>query len=154
MAKLKLTLACVVLIVVGQLMMKAAAGQWHVDGLSWSALRAFFSPIMIAALVLYGFATLLWVYVLRTVPLSSAYAMFSLAFVIVPVPPGSTPAGTEPVPAGPFGPARSVVLAVRAHAGASMATRSAAMPREPYAFTEPSDMPSVSATWASVMSAK
>jgi drug/metabolite transporter (DMT)-like permease len=80
-----LTLACVVLIVVGQLMMKAAAGQWHVDGLSWSSLRAFFSPIMIAALVLYGFATLLWVYVLRTVPLSSAYAMFSLAFVVVPV---------------------------------------------------------------------
>jgi undecaprenyl phosphate-alpha-L-ara4N flippase subunit ArnE len=40
---------------------------------------------MIAALVLYGFATLLWVYVLRTVPLSSAYAMFSLAFVVVPV---------------------------------------------------------------------
>lgn len=48
--------------------------------------------------------------------------------------------------AAPFG--------VVAHAGASMATRSAAMPREPYAFTEPSDMPRVSATWASVMSAK
>ena len=46
------------------------------------------------------------------------------------------------------------LLVVPAHAGASMATRSAAMPREPYAFTEPSDMPSVSATWASVMSAK
>ncbi|GAA3099919.1 hypothetical protein GCM10017687_08700 [Streptomyces echinatus] len=35
---------------------------------------------------------------------------------------------------------------VGAHAGASMATRKAAMPREPYAFTEPRDMPSVSAT--------
>ncbi|GAQ69134.1 hypothetical protein T45_00856 [Streptomyces turgidiscabies] len=41
-----------------------------------------------------------------------------------------------------------------AHAGSSMAMRSAAMPREPYAFTEPSDMPSVSATCASVMSEK
>ncbi|CAM5573282.1 hypothetical protein STANM309S_01892 [Streptomyces tanashiensis] len=29
----------------------------------------------------------------------------------------------------------------------SIATRSAAMPREPYAFTDPRDMPSVSATW-------
>ncbi len=45
------------------------------------------------------------------------------------------------------------VLAVD-HADASMASRSAAMPREPYALTEPSEMPSVSATWASVMSAK
>lgn len=47
------------------------------------------------------------------------------------------------------GPVRSV-----AHTGSSMAMRSAAIPREPYAFTEPSDTPSVSATWASVMSAK
>lgn len=46
------------------------------------------------------------------------------------------------------------VLVVLAHAGASMATRSAAMPREPYALTEPSDIPRVSATCASVMSAK
>jgi len=80
-----LTLACVALIAVGQLMLKAAAKQWRVDDLSWSAARSFFSPIMIAALVLYGLATLLWVYVLRTVPLSSAYAIFSLAFVVVPI---------------------------------------------------------------------
>lgn len=32
------------------------------------------------------------------------------------------------------------------HAGASMAIRRAAMPRDPYAFTEPRDIPSVSAT--------
>lgn len=52
-------------------------------------------------------------------------------------------------------PARAVpVHAVPVHAVASMAIRSAAMPREPYAFTEPRDMPSVSETCASVMSAK
>ncbi len=50
--------------------------------------------------------------------------------------------------------ALTVTLVVVAHAGSSMAIRSAAIPREPYAFTEPSDTPSVSATWASVMSAK
>lgn len=72
--------------------------------------------------------------------------------VLVPAPPGGTPPGAELVPT--VLPVGAVVPAVRAHAGASMATRSAAMPREPYAFTEPSDMPSVSATWASVMSAK
>lgn len=49
---------------------------------------------------------------------------------------------------------RLVVLLAPAHAVASMAIRSAAMPREPYAFTEPRDMPSVSETCASVMSAK
>jgi drug/metabolite transporter (DMT)-like permease len=74
---------CVVLITAGQLMLKSAATQWRFDELSWGAARGFFSPIMIAALALYGIATLLWVYVLRTVPLSSAYATFALAFVIV-----------------------------------------------------------------------
>ncbi len=41
-----------------------------------------------------------------------------------------------------------------AHTGSSMAMRSAAIPREPYAFTEPNEMPRASATWASVMSEK
>lgn len=49
---------------------------------------------------------------------------------------------------------RVAVLGVLVHVRAPMAIRSAAMPREPYALTEPSDMPRVSATWASVMSAK
>lgn len=44
--------------------------------------------------------------------------------------------------------------AARAHDVLPIATRRAAMPREPYALTEPTDMPSVSAAWASVMSAK
>lgn len=80
-----LTLGCVTLIAVGQLLFKAAAGQWKVEGWSWSTLRGFLSPLMLWALAIYGFATLLWVYVLRTVPLASAYAIFSLAFVIVPL---------------------------------------------------------------------
>jgi drug/metabolite transporter (DMT)-like permease len=82
---LLLTLACVVLIAIGQLLFKSAAGQWRVDGWSWSTLRGFLSPVMLVALVIYAAATLLWVFVLRTVPLSSAYAIFSLAFLIVPV---------------------------------------------------------------------
>lgn len=47
-----------------------------------------------------------------------------------------------------------VLVAGPAHVWASITTRSAAIPREPYALTEPSETPSVSATWASVMSAK
>jgi undecaprenyl phosphate-alpha-L-ara4N flippase subunit ArnE len=82
---LLLTLACVVLIAVGQLLFKSAAGQWRIDGWSWTTLRGFLSPAMLVALFIYAGATLLWVYVLRTVPLSTAYALFSLAFLIVPV---------------------------------------------------------------------
>jgi len=40
---------------------------------------------MLLALAVYALATLLWVYVLRTVPLGAAYAVFSLAFIIVPL---------------------------------------------------------------------
>ena len=40
------------------------------------------------------------------------------------------------------------------HDAASIAVRSAAMPRDPYAFTEPRESPSTLATCASVMSAK
>ncbi|MEO8754594.1 MAG: EamA family transporter [Casimicrobiaceae bacterium] len=82
---LLLTLICVVLIAAGQLLFKSAAGQWRIDGWSWATARGFLSPVMLVALVVYAAATLLWVFVLRTVPLSAAYSLFSLAFLIVPV---------------------------------------------------------------------
>ena len=44
-----------------------------------------FDPVFIAALALYGTATLLWIYVLKTVPLSYAYSFMALTFVIVPL---------------------------------------------------------------------
>lgn len=44
-----------------------------------------FNPVFIAALILYGSATLLWIYVLKRVPLSYAYSFMALTFVIVPL---------------------------------------------------------------------
>lgn len=44
-----------------------------------------FDPIFITALSLYGTATLLWIYVLKVVPLSYAYSFMALTFVIVPL---------------------------------------------------------------------
>ena len=82
---LLLTVLCVLMIAVGQLMFKSAAAQWKFDGLTWASAVNFLSPLMIAALVLYAVATVLWVYVLRTVPLSAAYSVFAFAFIIVPV---------------------------------------------------------------------
>lgn len=38
-----------------------------------------------AALVLYGTATLLWIFILQQVPLSAAYPFVALGFVFVPV---------------------------------------------------------------------
>jgi len=82
---LLLTLLCVVLLAIGQMLFKSAAGQWRVDGWSWATLRSFLSPALIAGLVLYAVTTVLWVYVLRTVPLTVAYSVFALTFVIVPL---------------------------------------------------------------------
>jgi undecaprenyl phosphate-alpha-L-ara4N flippase subunit ArnE len=82
---LLLTVATVLMIAIGQLLFKSAASQWNVDGFTWKTAAGFLSPLMISALALYGVATVLWVYVLRTVPLSAAYAVFALAFLIVPI---------------------------------------------------------------------
>ncbi|MGE6697149.1 EamA family transporter [Hyphomonas sp. NPDC076900] len=46
---------------------------------------AILSPAFLGALTLYGAGTLIWVYVLKTVPLSYAYSFMALTFVIVPV---------------------------------------------------------------------
>ena len=82
---LLLTLLCVLLIAGGQLLFKAAAERWHIAGWTWATVSSFLSPVMLLALAVYALATLLWVYVLRTVPLGAAYAVFSLAFIVVPL---------------------------------------------------------------------
>jgi len=45
----------------------------------------FFDPIFISALIIYASATLLWLYVLKTVPLAYAYSFMALTFVLVPL---------------------------------------------------------------------
>jgi drug/metabolite transporter (DMT)-like permease len=80
-----LVLACVALIGVGQLLFKAAASQWRIDAGAWIAVRSLLSPAFIAALFIYGCATLLWVFALRTVPLGAAFPLYALTFLIVPV---------------------------------------------------------------------
>lgn len=50
-----------------------------------SFLSIAFDPIFVAALALYGVATLIWIYVLKTAPLSYAYSFMALTFVIVPL---------------------------------------------------------------------
>lgn len=76
---------CVVLIGAGQLLFKSAANQWRVERGIWVALGSLLSVPFVTALIVYGFATLLWVYALRTVPLGIAFPLYALTFVLVPV---------------------------------------------------------------------
>jgi drug/metabolite transporter (DMT)-like permease len=66
----------------GQILFKRAANQIDLAG-SW-VLELARIPAMWAAVALYAGATLLWVRILASVPLSRAYPFAALAFILVP----------------------------------------------------------------------
>jgi multidrug transporter EmrE-like cation transporter len=73
------------LLAAGQVLFKYGATQAPtVTGLG-ALLRLMLSPPILAALVLYGCTTLLWVLVLQQVPLSLAYPFMALGFLLVPL---------------------------------------------------------------------
>lgn len=80
-----LTIVTVVLIATGQILFKLTAqrisGRPVLEGLGDTAVLFPF----IVALGIYGFATLLWIFALRELPLARAYFLMSLSFLIVPV---------------------------------------------------------------------
>jgi len=69
----------------GQVLFKQVANSAHAEsGVRWlQALAA--HPLMWLALSLYAGATLLWVNILETLPLSRAYPVMALAFLLVPL---------------------------------------------------------------------
>ncbi len=78
-----LILTNTLMLVVGQFLWK-----WGVDNKQqeFSSLlgivKVVFSPPILGGLVLYGFATILWLYILSRVSLSLAYPLQSLAYII------------------------------------------------------------------------
>ena len=73
-----------VAIAVGQILFKRSASQITPrDGGSW-LLEVARLPTMWVAVALYAGATLLWVRILTSIPLSRAYPFAALAFVLVP----------------------------------------------------------------------
>ena len=75
-------LFCVSLISLGQLLFK------HVGLLSAAAptgLSVRTAVFGVLALGIYGLATLIWIYLLRSIPLSKAYPFMALSFVLVPL---------------------------------------------------------------------
>lgn len=47
-----------------------------------SILKVLFSPFVFTGLAMYGFATVLWLYILSKVPLSVAYPIQSLSYIL------------------------------------------------------------------------
>ncbi len=73
-----------VLLAAGQLLFKRAARDLAVGESLPALLASMISLPMAVALVIYGFATALWVYLLHSIPLSKAYPFVALAFALVP----------------------------------------------------------------------
>ena len=81
-----LCLLCTLALSIGQILFKLAARQLEAQSLSDAfMLNAWKNGYLLSALLLYGVTTLLWVWILRRVPLNVAYPFTALAFVLVPV---------------------------------------------------------------------
>lgn len=72
------------LIALGQVLFKmtsSTAGDLSVRGLVALATN----PLLVAALLIYGLGTIVWIHVLKSVPLTLAYSFMGLTFCFVPL---------------------------------------------------------------------
>ena len=83
--ELGIILACVVAIISGQLMFKIVGLELAGAGLMGLASNLKAATILVAALAIYGLATIASVWVLQTVPLGRAYLFMSLSFAAIPI---------------------------------------------------------------------
>jgi drug/metabolite transporter (DMT)-like permease len=87
MSTVPLILASVLLVVLGQTLVKlginSVSGLDISNGLASFYLRILLRPYVLGGAFLYGFATLLWLYVLSKVDLSYAYPFLALTYVLV-----------------------------------------------------------------------
>ena len=77
-----LILLVVAAISTGQMLFKHTAG---ILNSATNGAWALLNPYLISALVIYGGATIAWIYLLREVPLTIAYPLFALSFLFVPL---------------------------------------------------------------------
>lgn len=80
--KIGLCLLNVLFLVSGQLLFKISAKSFNISSLK-DLFLIFTSPILILAILLYGVATLLWVYILSKIDISFAYPIQSLALPVI-----------------------------------------------------------------------
>lgn len=72
------------LIAAGQVLFKltsASTGEFGWRGLY----QLMLNPLLITALVVYGVGTIIWVFVLKSVPLTIGYSFMALTFCFVPI---------------------------------------------------------------------
>lgn len=69
----------------GQLLFKLGAAKWSGESLSGWIISFLSNPCLMAAIFLYAATIVAWIYVLRVLPLSIAYPLTALAYIIVPV---------------------------------------------------------------------
>lgn len=79
-------IACVFSTSLGQLLFKLAANFSNTHYPQGITLMSYVSnPYLWGALIIYGSATLFWMWLLRFTPLNQAYPFMALAFVMVPL---------------------------------------------------------------------
>ncbi|MCD7111567.1 transporter [Rhizobium sp. DKSPLA3] len=72
------------MIAMGQVLFKLSSrttGEFGLGGI----VALLLNPLMIAALAVYGIGTLVWIFVLKSVPLTIAYSFMALTFCFVPL---------------------------------------------------------------------
>ena len=79
------TVICVLLISAGQILFKMAAAQSNLLAQAEGSLLRYITVPFCAAMVIYAGATVLWIWILRYIPLNLGYAVYSLAFLFVPL---------------------------------------------------------------------
>ncbi|WP_046174517.1 EamA family transporter [Domibacillus indicus] len=83
MVHLLLVLLNTLILVSGQFLWKyGMEKQTEAFSSVFSIIRLFFTPYIFTGLVMYGLATVLWLFILTKVPLSTAYPLQSLAYII------------------------------------------------------------------------
>lgn len=80
---LALVLGAVLFSVVGQLFLKSGAGHLAGHGRFGFLLAAFRNVHVLAGLIAWAASTICWLYVLRVAPLSRAYGLTSLTYVLI-----------------------------------------------------------------------
>lgn len=80
-----LILSVVIMISTGQILFKMIAKNMPNAFVLSEWIAFVFAPLTLSVFTLYGVATFLWIYVLKLYPLSTAYPIMALGFVIVPI---------------------------------------------------------------------
>jgi drug/metabolite transporter (DMT)-like permease len=73
------------LLAIGQILFKVGSEKWEISNISTTIITFVTNPFLIIAIVLYAVTIVLWIYVLKQLPLTVAYPITALSFIIVPM---------------------------------------------------------------------